>query len=363
MTITALPTVRQSALARLELCPLSARLGELKARHTTHAMARGTAYHAFVAEVVATCMERSETRMEPAEGREVMQRIVGESVEPIPQAEHDSLLAMAWRFCREAVFDLDHIVDLEEGYALETGGFRVTGKPDWVEIDGDVATIRDHKTSFAMESERAHSLDTPGEVDDLDTDAVRGGPFQLRLYALLVAEAWPHVRTFRLILDYPRWGEEREWVLDRSDLWKVSEHLDTLLERLRVARETEVYAACPGSWCATCPQPLDCTIPARDRGEGAITSVESAQAAADYVVAAEAAVKQAKGGLKAWCADNGPAFAGDQEFAFREKAVSKKVIDLERLEADMRAAGLDPDLYFVASKTSTEFRARRVKVA
>jgi hypothetical protein len=337
--------IRQSLLAKYADCPLSARLQEQGVNFNTHAQARGTIAHTFCERVIAECVESGERTYPPEMGKDLMGELIAESGLPVPPQEFDALMAMAWKFCAERSFDPEHVVDLEQTLTLEVEGVTITGRPDYLAIRDREGEVRDFKTSWAI----------PGE-------AAVAGTFQGRLYGRMVFAAFPHLSQVTVIIDPLRWGEgaAREAVITRSDLPDMDAYLGNLIRRVVKSREDDYWEASPGSWCAVCPDPRQCPIPAAERGEGGIVDTEAAKSAAAWLTATEARASAIKKALRSYVDENEPVRVGDLEFAFKLRSDSEQCIDKDALKQAMKGAGLDWDQFFKTRKGYTEFRGRKV---
>lgn len=342
MSATAVRTVRQSFAALYERCHLAAKLGEETADQSTAAQARGTISHRFMHRVVADCVERQESSYDPALAKELMADLIARSGLAVPVDEYETLMGLAWKVAAERSFAVEHVVDLEENYTAELGAVTVTGRPDYLAIEGREATIRDYKTSFAV-----------------DPEADVGGTFQGRWYAWLVFQAWPQVVTVRVVLDYVRWGTEREAVFERESLDDLERYVVTVLEQIERSHDTGEWPASPGHWCAICPAPDRCPIPFSERGDGAAEDAAVAQAYAAQVVTMEELLKRRKKALRAYVSEHEPIRVGDLEFGFQMSADSERCIDKDALREAMRRAGLDWSAFFRTTKGSTSFKARK----
>lgn len=256
------------------------------------------------------------------------------------------LMGLAWKFCDTHTFNIDKIVDLEEEYTTEVDGLTLTGRPDVLEIDGRVATVRDYKTGWAI-----------------DPETELRGSFQGRWYAKLVFDNYPQIHTVRLVWEYERWSQTREVAIEKSDLPDIDAMLAALAARIRRSRLTDDWPATPGKWCSLCPSPQRCPIPDQYRGEGLVTSPESAQAVGELLLTIDAIAAKAKKSLRAWCDEHGGFEIGGMRFDFQASADSERVIDKDALRAAMTQAGLEWNDFFKTVKGSTVFKARKIKAA
>lgn len=337
-------SIRQSFAATYDSCPHAAMLSEGERGFHTHQQARGTIMHTFCQRVIEECIENQE-RVFPTEiAKPLMVEVIKESGLPINSTEFDTLMALAWKFTAGHEFDYEKVVDLEEQYTTQIGGVSFTGRPDVVEIDGRVATVKDWKTSFAI-----------------DPETELKGSFQGRSYAKQIFDAYPQIHTVILVWEYQRWDKTRETVLSRSDLADIDAMLETLVARIERSYSENEWPASPGKWCALCPAPQDCPIPDKYRGDGQVTSDESAADVAALLVSIEALQKASKKSLRAWCGEHGPVQVGDLVFDFKQAADSDRIIDKEHLYAQMTNAGLKWRDFFKLVKGSTTFSARKAE--
>jgi hypothetical protein len=338
-------TFRQSFLALYSNCPMAAKLSREVPDYDTHAQARGTVFHEFGFRLALNCAETGEVKAPPGFAKDVMAECIRDSGMALPPAEFETLMMLAGEFAETREFNPSTIVDLETTYSSEIAGVVVTGKPDRLDIDDRVASITDYKTGWAI-----------------DPESKVKGSFQLRLYARLIADAYPHIHTFRLLQDYPRWGTEpREAVLTRDQLADIDSYLENLVERVVRSIDKDDWPATPGSWCVWCPDAKQCPIPRDYREEGGLETLEQAIAAGNLITAAEALVKAEKAKLRAYCDANGPIRVGDLDFEFRLANGSDRVIDKDVLRAAMEEAELSWDDHFKHVKGSTTFKGYKTK--
>jgi hypothetical protein len=341
VSTTTLP-VRQSFAATYDSCPQAAFLSEGEVGFSTHAQARGTIMHSFCQRVLEECVENQEKIFPTEMAKPLMVEIIKEAGLPVNAPEFDTLMALAWKFVANHQFEWDLIVDLEETYTTEIAGVTFTGKPDVVEIQDRVATVKDWKTSWSI-----------------DPETELRGSFQGRAYAKQIFDAYPQVHTVRLIWEYQRWDKTREVVLTRSDLADIEAMLETLVARITRSRETGEWPASPGKWCALCPAPHKCPIPEMYRGEGQVTDDDSAKAVGELLVSLTAIQKAAKDSLRAWCGEHGPVEVGGMLFDFRAAADQDRVIDKDLLREAMSDVGLEWREHFKLVKGSTVFSAKK----
>lgn len=341
MTVVA-ERIRQSFAALYDSCPRAALFSIGEGGFSTHAQARGSIAHEFKQKVVAECVENKETSYPVEMAKPLMVEVIEESGLPIPAEEFDMLMGLAWKFCEAHTFNIDKIVDLEEEYTTDVDGLILTGRPDVLEIDGRVATVRDYKTGWAI-----------------DPETELRGSFQGRWYAKLVFDNYPQIHTVRLRWEYERWSQIREVAIEKGDLPDIDAMLAALAARIRRSRLTDEWPASPGKWCSLCPSPQRCPIPDQYRGEGLVTSQESADAVAELLLSLEAIRTKARKSLRAWCDEHGPIEIGGMRFDFHLKADSERVIDKDELRAAMKGAGLKWEDHFKTVKGSTEFKARK----
>ncbi len=342
MATEQLVRIRQTDAARYDACPLSAKLGDEAPRISSHPQGRGTVFHAFMVEFVEECLCRKAEVLPPEDAKALMARVIVESGEVVDADEVDTLMQLAWKAGAERTVDIAHVVDLEETYELAIGDVVLAGRPDLLSLRDGVVEIRDYKTSWAV--------DAQADVE---------GTFQLRVYGVMALRAYPQAHTARLVLDYPRWAITREAELHRDHLDSAETYLRLLVERIQRSRKTGEWEPVPGTWCAICPAPHRCPIPAEHRGDGAIADRDTAEQVARQLVPLERYLSTRKRALRAFCAENGGVDVGDGVWDFRLKADSDKLDDKDRLRADLKANGLQFADYFKHVKGSPEFRFRK----
>lgn len=339
--------LRTTRAVLFDNCPHAAHLADLEPDYDTHQQARGTVFHEFARRVLDECEAASDPKMDPGFARDLMLDCIRTSGLPLNTFEHDQLLVLATEFVTARTFDTTYLVDTEEQYEVERNGVIFTGRPDRLDIRDGVATIRDYKTGWAI-----------------DTDAALRGTGQGRIYAYAIFFAYPQVHTVRLLWDYPRWGAEpRTAELTRDDLPEIEALLDSLAARYLTALSDDDWAASPGSWCQLCPNASACPLPAEFRGEGRVTTPEAAKAAARLLVVLDQIRRREMRALRAYCGEHGPVDAGDLVYDFKLKADSDRVIDKDALRAAMVKAEIPWDEHFTHVKGSTEFKARKAVTA
>lgn len=338
--------VRQSFAALYNSCPRAAKMSLGEGDWSSHAQARGSISHEFSRRVVAECIENGERVFPPEVGKDLMVQVIEESGLPVPAEEFDNLMGLAWRFCESHTFNIEHIVDLEEEYTTEIDGLTLTGRPDLLELDGRVATVRDYKTGWAI-----------------DPETELRGSFQGRWYAKLVFDSYPQVAAVRLVWEYQRWSQTREVEITRADLPDIEAMLASLVGRIQRSRLQDDWAASPGKWCALCPAPRRCPIPEQYRGDGTVADAEAAQEVAELLLSLDEVRKQAQKSLRAWCAERGPVDVGGMRFDFAVAADSERMIDKEFLQEEMKRAGIPWEDHFKTVKGGAVFRARKARGA
>ena len=337
--------VRQSYAALFDRCHLAAHLSEQVTDFSTHAQGRGTAFHLFAKRVVETCLTEDSPSFDVELSKTLMREAIVDSGEVVPAEEYETLMALAWRFAAERSWDLATIVDLEEQYEAQVAGLIITGRPDLIRIEDDVAKIRDYKTAWAV----------PPEADIKSS-------FQGRWYALIVFKAYPQVDRVEVEFDHVRWGEDPVTaVYERRELADLEGFVATVLERIKLARERDEWKATPGSQCTICPAAHLCPIPKAERDEGSIESPEAAQAVAEWLVATEALTGKVKGALKAWINENEPIVVKDLIFEFRKQKDGQTVVDYGMLESALKHQNLAVDEYLKPRRGPTVFKAYKVK--
>lgn len=332
--IEAPKTLSQTRLGRFDNCPRAFYLDALyHGGAGSHAMDRGTALHETLERCVRMMLESGESQMPGEVARDVAEAVMTERTDlVIPEREQDVVRHSAWTWAECTTLDLSAVVGVEVPMTLELGNWTLTARVDRVEVHPGFCLIVDYKSG----------LDFPGR------EAVQRG-WQGRFYALMVAEGRVEgeplplaagINDFNYSEQYPRLRPDTETgaVRQRLAAWtraELGEFKQTLLshtEKIEAAIEDGLWEPRQGSWCARCPAPRECPIPAELREVRKIESLAEAQEAFEAWLALDREKAAAQRHLREWIkADNGPIYVGDLAFdaAFSE---SRSVKDWDLLE-------------------------------
>lgn len=366
----------QTLLAYAEKCRRSA---YLYMRHhggaPGHALDAGTAFHLVAERALNLLIEHGEPQLDPDTGKVLLGEVLAEHPElTVPvngQVSEDALGVMVYHFCVGLRLNVERVVAVERKFVLELAGRTVSGRIDVALIAGDVAQVRDWKTTFALPSQQ--------EFED---------SLQLSLYGLLLLFGRPEapdgtleeplgdrVGWVDLGEVYPRYLSkdgglvERNVVLSRQELADFRGRVERLVVQLDEAvggegREgTWRFPAVSGAHCARCPCEPECPLPSHlRRWAGSVNSMEQAEEAAEWVRRMEARVGATKKELRAFAQAHGPVRAGREVFEF--SAQERRVTAWEELESGVERAvrfGEAFDLEdFRRRSVSTVFGARKL---
>lgn len=187
---------------------------------------------------------------------------------------------------------------------LGGGEATVTGRLDYLEIEGEIARVIDCKSN--------HAILPDSKVKD---------DYQLRVYAMLVLENLPHVEVVEGRLLMSRYGitlpQKGEATWTREDAAALKEHLSY---RLAAHFAGELKGEhIPGTWCAYCPLKRlnECTLYRSYYGTTPPPplSEEQARKLARRIVALEERRESYITLLKQYVNENGPLPIGSAEYS------------------------------------------------
>jgi hypothetical protein len=356
------PTVRQSALATFDQCPLTWRFDQLYGHFSFPAAARGILFHRFFAKCFHEMAAQEEQRLEVDVALAILHEVLRQAdvpmdqVVPCPMSEIYDLYWMVKKQASEMTWNIPALIDIEHRlhttveYPDPEGGFvqrQFSGQLDVLFAEGAA-----YERAIVVDAKTGWWLPPPSEIS-------KEGFFQQRAYALLVFTNHPTITSCTLREFYPRYSESREATLYRDQLDDLRLEIAALIERFDRSYEAEMWAPSPGAHCSYCPRPTACPIFPTARRIGRIRSSEEAELVASQVTVAEAAIKQSKEAMKAWSAAHGAipirdAKSSDRVYAHR---VYKRVERPSREDA-MRAMQMGEsieDLY--RERVATRFEA------
>ncbi len=196
-----------------------------------------------------------------------------------------------------------HVLQPETVYSLEELRWIQMGPNlvfwyviDLCQTEGKTATITDYKTDRRIWP--AHEI--------------KKSP-QLRNYAWAVWKEEPWLESFRLSLDFVRFGyvtEPMEFSLD-----DIRQHETELMAQIARMRQDTKFEPTPGEGCSFCPGRADCPA-LQAAGATVITSEDQAVQVYGKLLVLEAEVKTIKGYLQKWCQLNGNVQAIGSEIGY-----------------------------------------------
>jgi hypothetical protein len=392
----------QTLLSRYNVCARSAYLALTEKGAATHAMMRGSAFHAFAERAITLMIEQDEPRIPPEVAKDLLAAVLAEHPEwTIPWKERDGLRQQAYHFAVGCNVDISKIAGVETLFEMDVAGWTISGRIDRLEIDAEqrTAKIRDFKTSFAIQSQEEFEAS-----------------FQVVLYALLVAYGFPTRRVecpdfecdggkirdaggdwldcptcrghgeiderldnigaglefFNVGEDFSRYlrddgtMQDRWMVLTRLELGEAMADLEQLVGQFDQALASGLWPAVPGSHCSTCAAPALCPLPQHLRPR-VINSREDAVAEAVRIEFLKDEAKAKTRELKDWAKFDGPIRYGRDRVL--ELAIeAKRSLDKAGLaravtrSVELGEAFPGPDAFYKES-ASNAFRARTLSPA
>lgn len=251
--LAAVPTLRQSLLAKFDDCPLSA-LMEMRyaGGWNTHPQARGTIFHRFAAMALRE-MQATSTQTIPVQLAEQLlveacrqTDVAPEHIVRVPIRQMPELRMAVRKFAKDNEFSVHRIVDIERRlgadltYPHPLGGLvtrRLTGQLDALLFDPpDGAVVIDWKDTWALppEPKEKGPEDFVGQDDELAGISYHGY-FQQRFYGWLVMKNYPSVTRVTLREFYARKTKARKATLTRDRLEEVEEELSILAQAFDMA--------------------------------------------------------------------------------------------------------------------------------
>lgn len=348
-------TLRQSLLARHNVCPRSAYLTQTL-RTSSIPMDRGTAFHAFVERAIKTLEKTGEVQMPGAIAAELADAVMAEEKDLVlPTEEQDAVRLMAHNWAESFVLDWNSIVGVEVPLTMQINGWDLTCRIDLIEAAQNTLYIRDWKTSLAIRKSE---------------DVQRG--FQGMFYALACLEGvtstddplTDHKHFGAGINDvwfyevYPRYRTEegpliaKEGVWSRVELAEFKVSLERNVAAFEESLETGKWPARDGSHCSQCPAPNLCPIPEHLRSVPEITTEEQAQDAFSRKMAIDREGRRLQTGMREWVKENGAIYVGD--LAFDASLTQSRSVNWDAVEP---GKPLSDDA--VQIKPSTKFAKRK----
>lgn len=230
---------------------------------------------------------------------------------------------IACRWAENTIIDIEHTAAVEEIWVPQVAD--LTPAPyfyvicDHVLIDGDWATIRDLKSDRHLRT-----------TTDVATD------FQVLSYCWGVAQQFPHVRNFRVQMDFLRHGVVREVEYGPSVIEAAHNMIVAGIERVREYKQRSKFPAIAGDGCAWCGFQSECPILRAETDPTVIQGPEDAAAAAAALHVVEARRNKLRGLLAEWTAQGGPVAVGKTSYGHhlkRSETIDEVPEAVERLEA------------------------------
>jgi hypothetical protein len=314
---------RQSTLAGLSVCP----------RRTWHDLAAGwdsvrgnvgatgelgRLQHEVCAEILRTLYVQGETEISTYEAEAIANEVYAASPIVLPAQCFDDLIWMTLRFVERPI-RADRLLPTESGPAIEQridvpikcpdGVTRILScQPDAVfaGADGTTAVVGDWKTSRGKPRTPRQQQEGVPEDTAVGFDYLSPrGHFQAPCYLIAAMHRWPRVQRGVFRESYLRYGLYREFVMDRNgDKHKrfetlIGAHLQKLERGLSEGADSALWQPRPGGHCARqCPVARSCSIPAEQRGAGAIEDDDMADAEAARFVMVDGLKSEMKAALK-----------------------------------------------------------------
>jgi hypothetical protein len=366
------PTFRQSLLDKGDRCPRSAYLYmKYDGGGTSHAMDRGTAFHAMAEQATREMIANGEVQMDPQMCRDLIEQIIRERKDlTIPIEEHEGLRQMAWNWGKATKINPANIIGVERKAGLQIGDRIVHGTIDLAYQAGSKGIVIDYKSSLAMPAQEQFERQ-----------------FQGQFYGLLLAEgrwinedengefeSWgdrcvdgplSEVVVFQV---FPRFFDEdtgklaaRTVTFDVADLVDFKVALVGLVEKFEHGLETGLWPAVPGYHCGICPKASECPIPEAYRDITTIENDEDATKLAQRFDRETANLKKIRASLRAYSeATEKPISLGpDAELGFFP-VKSAPIKDKDKLlEAMEKGMGKEEAAKHFTERTSTRFDKRR----
>lgn len=355
--------LRQSLLSLADSCPYASYLYVLHdGGVASHAMHRGSAFHATVARAVDAMREHGNESIAPDDCKAIMVEVLAEHPEwVIPAGEMDGLRVMCHRWAQAFVLP-DPSARAEQAFTMRSGDHTVSGTIDLIWTVGDTLFIRDYKAGWNL-----YAQDDVFGKDSFTGKARGAKAAQLIAYALLAADGEsegykipPGINYFDLRFVFPLYlledgaMAERGGVMARPELIESREWLHGLVEKTARGFRENRYVAVPGSHCARCPANHDCPLPAKVRG-GSPFERPVRDVAEDWMFLDRDA-KALLAELKAYAGVHGPIPIGtDQELSFQKVESSK--LSAANKEALMQGEVPKGELF--KSSVSTRFGLRK----
>lgn len=355
-------TLRQSLMARHDLCPHSAYL-DRRFSTSSHAMDRGTALHETIERLQRRLMqemaEGGEVTLPEEVARDEAEAVMAERTDlVIPAVEQDRVRGMAWNWARSPYSSVDPetLLGIEIPMEIEVGGFRCTGRIDRVEAVGQTLYIYDWKSGF------------PGDKESVEKS------WQGQFYGMLLLwgfqqETDPRLEFGAGINDvwfyevFPRERDEdtnalfvHEAVWSRTELYEFKTSLERNIGAFEESLRTGIWPASNGpTQCSRCPAPAKCPIPADLRQ---VEEIDTEDDAVDALIQKDALTREGtriQNGLRGWVEENGAIYHGDT--VFDGKPSQSRTVDWKGFDAAPEGADIKD---FTTYRKGSKFAARKI---
>lgn len=219
--------------------------------------------------------------------------------------------------------DLDKYV-LSEEKQVSFGGLTFTPDLVYAHPDRNELELKDDKTFYvALTEEQARA------------------EFQARFYVRIAMSLWPGFATYRFTYHFVRFGSTVSVVFTADELVQLDREVTAAIAKIEHARLTGSWPATAGPSCTYCQ--LKCplvdqaiTMPKR------MTTIVEAETLAEWTLAAERMVKDAKKLLKQYCTMNGGVNVNG--VVWQNRPVVERKYPLDRVTEMLKFAGLGGSL-------------------
>lgn len=327
--------VSQSLVRAASNCLLAARMSRDMGDTGGPAATLGSLFHEAAAAVGEAAILRDEERIAPDAATQIARAALARpgEVAPLSFAHHEAVLELVAGWAEVMTFGAAPVRMVEAAFRHDLDGRTISGRVDWLAVDGATATVEDYKTGRVM---------PPFDGDDWIEDRP-----QLAHYAWHVFRAYPDVEVVMAAERYVRFGVAREVMVDRDLAARYEAFLRAAVARIDGAWDRDEFPPTPGSWCRWCPAPARCPLPEDARPES-IDTREAAEAQAGALAVEDARREARTRALKAFLdrEDAETVRVGDRDVGWMRK--TERRLDTKALEA----AGVDVDAYRVARQVT-----------
>lgn len=207
-------------------------------------------------------------------------------------------------------------------------GFAFQGYVDLIVINGDVAILRDYKSSRKV----YEIADDPS--------------FQLPLYAWALSQVFPQIREWHLQLHFLRFGVTAYAVADDTMIAQAVQYLKGQTQAVQFALEAEDWPAMPGMQCVSCPAAAVCPAAAAPAVVD-LSTPGGASRAFGSLLAIEAKYDQLREALRPYVDQHGVVQCGGEYLGYYGSA-SMVWEDLPKVISYLEQSGINPLEYLKA---------------